>query len=51
MKELLKVSFEQLMGDVNVKKEKELTLTLTTIQICEYPRWVVGYEKSIFTPE
>ena len=39
------------MGDVNVKKEKELTLTLTTIQICEYPGWINSYYISIFTPD
>ena len=34
-----------------LKKEKELTLTLTTIQICEYPGWIICYEISIFTPD
>ncbi len=30
--------------DVNVKKrKKDLILTLTTIQICENPGWVISY--------
>lgn len=51
MKELLKVSFESLMVDVNVKKKKELTLTLTAVQICKYPTWIICYKITVFTPD
>lgn len=33
------------------KKEKKLILTLTAIQIGEYPGWIICYEISVFAPD
>ena len=43
MQEFLKVIFELINIALILKKGKELTLMLTTIQICEYPGWIISY--------